>query len=400
MSYPKTLMQNFVLSIVIKIPCVRLCVCWHVVCFALFCLSDKTYADEFARGNNEAYSSVAKWVDNLDSLKMIKFTASFVDWAEYANGTRTEDNQQFRDWVIDFHTKRFWKGSFKQNGIAGTEKYGSEVVVTDKKILSVSKYVFEDQIEFGVVSFVSANNNDLWEKTLGLLYWGFPFGYIEGTERIFLPDVLSSAELEFSNENGRPKIHATTSEFITMVEFDSEECQFVQSLEMTRIADRDKPFALLEVKYIVNRAEKYNGVYLPVDYYAEEKYNGGKISRRRDSIEEDNNEILPRTLKARIKLENIVLPENLSDEDFKIMLDIPNYTPAFMQDAPQIEHIWLDGKIVPKTNEAMLAIARGGHKFMPGPESPRFWFMAIGIILILIGGGRLAYKYIRGEATL
>ena len=90
----------------------------------------------------------------------------------------------------------------------------------------------------------------------------------------------------------------------------------------------------------------------------------------------------------------------LSEKDFQFSLNLPNGTSVHMQDARQIQYIWLDGKIVPKTDEAMLAIARGGHKFMPGPDSPRFWLMAIGIILILIGGGRLAYKYFRGEATL
>jgi hypothetical protein len=324
---------------------------------------------------------------------MIKFSASFVDWAEYENGTRTEDNRQYRDWIIDFTHKRFWKGSFKQNGVADSEKYESETVVTDKKILSVSKYVFEDQIEFGVGSFINANNNDLWEKTLGLLYWGFPFGHIEGTKKVFLPDVLSSIKLEFSNENGIPTISGTTPEFIISVEFNSEECQFIRTLEMTRIADIDKPFVLRGIRYIVNRTEKYNGIYLPVDYYAEEKYNGGKRPLRGDVITNDEVEILPRTLKANVKLENIILLNSLSDEDFKITLNIPNYTPVLMQDAPQIDYIWLDGKIVPRTDETMLAIVRGGNKFMPGPESPRFWFLTISILLILICGGRLAYEH-------
>jgi len=99
-------------------------------------------------------------------------------------------------------------------------------------------------------------------------------------------------------------------------------------------------------------------------------------------------------------LSNIKISENASPTPYLFQTKIPNGTKAILYDAQQIEHIWLDGKIVPKTDEAMLAIARGGHKFMPGPDSPRFWLMAIGIILILIGGGRLAYKYFRGEATL
>jgi hypothetical protein len=83
----------------------------------------------------------------------------------------------------------------------------------------------------------------------------------------------------------------------------------------------------------------------------------------------------------------------LSEKDFQFSLSLPNGTSVYMQDAPQIQHVWLDGKIVPRTDEAMLAIVRGGNKFMPGPESPRFWFLTISILLILICGGKLAYEH-------
>ena len=86
------------------------------------------------------------------------------------------------------------------------------------------------------------------------------------------------------------------------------------------------------------------------------------------------------------------ISSNANPQPFTYVNKIPNGTPVYAEDAPQIEYIWLDGKIVPKTNEVMLAIARGGHKFMPGPESPRFWFLGISILLILMGGGIWVYK--------
>ena len=60
-------------------------------------------------------------------------------------------------------------------------------------------------------------------------------------------------------------------------------------------------------------------------------------------------------------------------------------------DAQQIQYVWFDGKIVPRTDEVMLAIARGNHKFMPGPDSPRFWLMAVGIIMIVVALGKKLY---------
>ena len=91
------------------------------------------------------------------------------------------------------------------------------------------------------------------------------------------------------------------------------------------------------------------------------------------------------------------------DLDFdKALSEVPDYAPVTVQDALHLSPTRTieSGKVIVKTDDVMMQIARGGHKFMPGPDSPRFWLMAIGIILILIGGGRLAYKYFRGEATL
>ena len=82
--------------------------------------------------------------------------------------------------------------------------------------------------------------------------------------------------------------------------------------------------------------------------------------------------------------------------------EVPDYAPVTVQDAIHLSPTRTieKGKIVVKTDEVMMRAIRGDHKFMPGPDSPRFWFLSIGIIMILIGGGRLAYKYFKGEATL
>jgi hypothetical protein len=68
-----------------------------------------------------------------------------------------------------------------------------------------------------------------------------------------------------------------------------------------------------------------------------------------------------------------------------------------MRDAPQIEYVWMDGKPVVKTDEIALRIARGDYGFMPGPQNPRFWFMALGIFLFLLGGGLKVRSMLKGE---
>lgn len=364
-------------------------------CVVPFFYSSKAYAEELFHETNTAQLYVNKWEQGISALNLVRFSSSFTDWAVYRDGTRTHDNRLYMDWIIDFTDKRFWKGAIKQDRVTDSEKYDSEVIVVDEKILVVSKYFLDNQVEFGVVSRVNANNG-LWDSSLGLLYWGYPFGYVEsGNTRIFLPDVLKSAKLEISNEHGRLILRGTTADFVITAEFNSEECQYIKYLELKRITRVNDPFVFQECSFVVNRVEECNGLWLPVDYHVEEKKNGGKrhFINAPHEIAVVEDAILPRTLKADVKLERVVLPTNISKEDFKITISVPNYTPVFMEDAPQIKYVWLEGKIVPLTDKLALAQARG-HGFIPGPTEPRFWFMAIGILLMLIGGGRILYKYI------
>ena len=97
------------------------------------------------------------------------------------------------------------------------------------------------------------------------------------------------------------------------------------------------------------------------------------------------------------QVSNVQVGESFSKADFIPTVRIPDGTSVFMQDAPQIQYVWFDGKIVPKTNEVMLAIARGGHKFMPGPSEPRFWMMAIGILLIVYACSVKAYRHFKNK---
>jgi hypothetical protein len=85
-----------------------------------------------------------------------------------------------------------------------------------------------------------------------------------------------------------------------------------------------------------------------------------------------------------------------ADNAFKIRSNIPNYTTAYMQDAPQIEYVWLDGKIEPLTSELVLARMRG-VKFIPGVAEPRFWLIASGILLISIALAGKLWQYYQNK---
>ncbi|MDO4588197.1 MAG: hypothetical protein Q4C95_13055, partial [Planctomycetia bacterium] len=93
-------------------------------------------------------------------------------------------------------------------------------------------------------------------------------------------------------------------------------------------------------------------------------------------------------------LSEVVLNQSFKDSDFSLKTQISNGNRVVMDDRPQIEYIWMDGEIVLKTDERMLAIARQGHKFIPGKEEPRFWLIIVGVLLVLIGGGINLHRFL------
>jgi len=113
----------------------------------------------------------------------------------------------------------------------------------------------------------------------------------------------------------------------------------------------------------------------PIDPYQPEKLNLNNALRRR--------------VTQTVVWDKVKLHKTFSDSVFKHekLFVIPNGTPVAVLDAPQIEYVWMDGKPVVKTDEVALRIARGDYGFMPGPKNPRFWFIAFGLVLLLVGGG-------------
>ncbi|MDR1480120.1 MAG: hypothetical protein LBJ00_14385 [Planctomycetaceae bacterium] len=132
--------------------------------------------------------------------------------------------------------------------------------------------------------------------------------------------------------------------------------------------------------FIVQNQKKIKSVFVPNKYQFVMNTEIGVEDKGRKSI------LRSKTI-SEGEVSRVVLNPQFSDKDFTITLSIPDGTPAYTQDALQIDHVWFNGKIVPKTDEIALAIARGNHKFIPGPDEPRFWFIALGLIMVFLGGG-------------
>jgi len=215
-------------------------------------------------------------------------------------------------------------------------------------------------------------------------------------------------EVFFSND-GQTVMDGTNQDFAFRVSFDIQKGCVPRKMFFKRKGTSGGIGAFFSMGYTVDQFEEKDGIWFPKIFTCIIEYPEGILSAvipvgadrnspdMKKLLDENSTKIPKRTIEEKVEFSNIEFSSSFAEKDFRLQTSIPNGTPAYMQDDPHIEHIWLDGKIVPKTDEIMLAIARGGHKFMPGPKEPRFWLMSIGILLILIGGGRLAYKHFTGK---
>lgn len=216
------------------------------------------------------------------------------------------------------------------------------------------------------------------------------FGYVTVYPNLsdeYIPAILRSMDLKVTHEvkNGFDAIllHGQKEGFDIQCWLDPAQQNCLRVLEMRNInAKNTGEFAYFEVRF--DKFITVNGVPFPTLCY-------NKISQ----VNVDNKGILDSEFT--IAFDDVDIWDESDPKPFPFVTEIPNGSKAVLLDVQQIEHIWLDGEVVPKTDEAMLALARG-HKFMPGVSEPRFWLMAVGLVMLLAGGGILLRRHLKSEA--
>ena len=140
--------------------------------------------------------------------------------------------------------------------------------------------------------------------------------------------------------------------------------------------------------YSVNSTQKVDGIVYPKLISLEKNIQGGHDVRDGIKFSVDNTRF-----QQLVTLNNLNNNNSVDIKNYQLSKGIDNGADIKLIDTPQLEYIWMDGKIVPKTDERMLAIAQGGNKFMPGPKESRFWLIFLGIVGILVGGGWKLYDF-------
>jgi hypothetical protein len=347
--------------------------------------------DDVSPKNTEAIQHFRDYAHSVRTLKMSTLSSDIED-------NDSLDDRIHYNAVLDFVKKR--KKTLYYS-VGGEKQSSTEELFVDGMPLVL--YYGEEitAIHNGGVQLVMQNISDTrWCDVVSLQFLGYIFFDESENSKVSFWDIVDSMEILKVDEK-----RLDSGEDIVTIVLSTKKRKIEMSLIPSKqwvpyaIFWEQEPFSpmlpcLLSTKLVYSNHTLISNHWVPMSYAVEMSFSSASITGP------DNKElVLPsQMLKWRVDITDIAVNPSLNEKDFSFSIPVPDYTPVIIEDSEKrhIKHVWVNGKIVPWTDEAVLAILRG-HKFMPGPDEPRFWLLWIGIILILIGGGRLAYKHFTGK---
>ncbi|MDR1924839.1 MAG: hypothetical protein LBQ66_10735 [Planctomycetaceae bacterium] len=150
-----------------------------------------------------------------------------------------------------------------------------------------------------------------------------------------------------------------------------------------------------KLDYYSFKIEKYidaGDTYFPAKFAVEVKIPKGRY------IDEDGDECISRgyNLIYLYSITDFSINDAVEEIPRTLQTHIPNGTVVHVQDVPQIKHVWIDGKIVPWTDENALESIRGS-RFVPSVREIQFWLIVSGFVLFLLGIGSGIWKHIKSR---
>jgi len=362
---------------------------WEVVSFCLFlaCVSVEDSSLHASTTGNAPKNS-------MDVLNSYKEYLSSIDGVEFKYMTSLSNSDVV---IVRFKGDRFWTLVTTYEG----ENLKAEVATTEVAIVGSHATVFNRDSRAprsGETSVRGVLNKAVEHGYTMEHFFEFPFifGYyaVESTNDIrYIPDLFQHSNVETEVIGGKQLIVLRKSEgdLLLTLWIDPESSYAAKKIKVERQSGELQAGRVIRRESEIEDFSPTSGTYFPRKFY-EERQNVGRTYEQKDGKPVEKL-FITEGKRRYVEISDVRFDKPLGDDSFRLTSPIIDGTQVHIRDAPHIEYIWFDGKVVPKTDEIMLAIARGGHKFMPGPAEPRFWMLTIGIILILLGGGRLAYKH-------
>ena len=207
-------------------------------------------------------------------------------------------------------------------------------------------------------------------------------------------------------ENNRAKVSRSTNEEcviessgpdgnleIVLTNYDNS--FFVTSLTYSISADQRTRSLYDKIKYQVVNHKVIDNFWLPTQFVVDAIGHGEGGFR----YEPETDKVVPLpphpyTTEVQFVFTDVKINPFPKNQEITFDTPLPDHTKVHLLSQKQIEYVWVNGKIVPLTNEIALANARG-HGFVPGKNAPRFWMMALGIAMILYAIGLKIYRYLK-----
>ncbi len=264
-----------------------------------------------------------------------------------------------------------------------SNEYYVEILRTTEQFINIQKQNNSEYSVFSMNDISVAEASPHAENSFSLLVGYVPLGT---WKRIgYLPAILSETSFELMKRNGdEPYCFVGISGdcevticFDPKFDYTLSKCT-IKRITKTKLQEGDLPLFASSFKDF----KLYDGMWLPLSF---ECVFSSTASKPADD-ESDKRVLYSGTTKHFWTLNQYQISDSASRSDFRLNASIHDYTPVYVMDAPQIDYVWLDGKVVPLTDELALARIRG-HSFKPGIRNPRTWLIAAGLIMILLAGG-------------
>ena len=296
-----------------------------------------------------------------------------------------QDDCRYHECVIDLQQKKFWwlqSDSPELNFDRSTRRYMESIVYATSRLSSS----FSQREEELTLDYHDDRDTIEWDIALSQTPFGAPLHFYELLQ---VPKpantFVASRPLNMKEEDEVKYVILSMEHERCLFEvwLDPQHDYAVKKFSFNAEKGNDFAHGIGTYLYEVHEYGPKEEFYFPRKILIERSEHEREALIRIPGGESEKSILRGRTVKSEIRFYDVETNPKLVESSFRLKKEPPNYTTVVALNKFQIEHVWLDGKVVPYTDELALARVRG-HGFKPSVREPRFWMMGAGIIMIVI----------------